>query len=84
MKHKKQTHRQWEKSYASQEEYRDTSLECMVGSEKIRHGWTLSEDVKNEKKGFYRCIIQKKKTKEAILLSDKWDKGLEGASKFGC
>lgn len=47
------------------------SLECMVGSEKPRHGLTLSKDVKNNEKGFYRYIIQKKKTKEIVLLSDK-------------
>lgn len=36
---------------ASQEEYRDTSLECMVVSEKLR-----PKDVKNDKKDFYRYI----------------------------
>lgn len=49
----------------------------MVGSEKLRHGLTLSKDVKNNEKGFYRYIIQKKKTKEIVLLSDKWDKVLK-------
>ncbi|KAK4811145.1 LOW QUALITY PROTEIN: hypothetical protein QYF61_019776 [Mycteria americana] len=68
LKCKKEMHRQWKQGYASWEEYRDTAQECTDGIRKAKAQLELSlaRDAKNNKKGFYRYVGQKRKIKENV------------------
>lgn len=60
LKRKEEMRRRWKQRHASWEEYRDG-----VGKAKAQLELNLARDVKkNHKKGFYRCVGQKRKTKE--------------------
>ena len=50
----------------SWEEYRDTALLCRdwVRRAKVQLELNLARDAKNNKKGFYRYVSQKRKVKE--------------------
>ncbi|KFR00948.1 hypothetical protein Y956_13862, partial [Nipponia nippon] len=68
LKGKKRLHRQWKKGLVSWEEYRDAAWLCKDGISKAK-AWlelNLVRDAKNNKKGFYRYINQKKKVKERV------------------
>ena len=67
-KRKKEMHRQWKQGHASWEEYRDAARVCRDGIRKAKAQLelNLARDVKNHKKGFYRCVGQKRKTKENV------------------
>ncbi|KAM6103455.1 uncharacterized protein LJ206_014212 [Theristicus caerulescens] len=68
LKGKKRLHRQWKKGLVSWEEYRDTAQLYKDGMRKAKAQLELNlvRDAKNNKKGFYRYINQKRKVKESI------------------
>ncbi|KFR01676.1 hypothetical protein Y956_12986, partial [Nipponia nippon] len=68
LKAKKRLHRQWKKGLVSWEEYRDAARLCKDGIRKVkaRLELNLARDARNNKKGFYRHINQKKKVKENV------------------
>ena len=62
-------HRQWKQGQVSWEEYRIVAWLCRDGVRKAK-AWlelNLSNDVRNNKKGFYRYVSQKRKVKESVL-----------------
>jgi len=68
LKSKRELHRQWEQGQVSWEEYRDAPQLCRdrVRRAKARLELNLARDAKNNKKGFYRYVSQKRKVKESI------------------
>ncbi|KFQ99157.1 hypothetical protein Y956_03676, partial [Nipponia nippon] len=68
LKAKKTLHRQWKKGLVSWEEYRDAAWLCKDGIRKAKAllEQNLVRDAKNNKKGFYRYINQKRKVKESV------------------
>ncbi|XP_069631231.1 LOW QUALITY PROTEIN: uncharacterized protein [Haliaeetus albicilla] len=68
LKRKKEMHRQWKRGHASWEEYRDAARVCRDGIRKAKAQLelNLARDVKNHKEGFYRCVGQKRKSKENV------------------
>ncbi|KFM05399.1 hypothetical protein AS27_15836, partial [Aptenodytes forsteri] len=69
LKGKKEMHRQWKQGQVSWEEYGDAARLCRDGVRKAKV-WmelNLARDAKNNKKGFYRYVSQKRKVKESIL-----------------
>ncbi|KFR00189.1 hypothetical protein Y956_08025, partial [Nipponia nippon] len=68
LKGKKRMHKQWKKGLVSWEEYRDIARLCKDGirKAKARLELNLVRDAKNNKKGFYRYINQKRKVTESI------------------
>jgi len=69
LKDKKEMHRQWKQGQISREEYRDTAR---LGRDGVRKTMAqpeqnLARDAKNNKKGFYRYVSQKRKVKESTL-----------------
>ncbi|KFQ91096.1 hypothetical protein Y956_15163, partial [Nipponia nippon] len=68
LKGKKRMHRQWKKGLVSWEEYRETPQLCKDGIRKAkpRLDLNLTRDAKNNKKGFYRHVNQKRKVKESV------------------
>ncbi|KFQ96524.1 hypothetical protein Y956_02301, partial [Nipponia nippon] len=70
LKLKKEAYRGWKqwKGLVSWEKYRDTARLCMDGIRKAK-AWlelNLVRDAKNNKKGFYRYVSQKRKVKESV------------------
>jgi len=61
LKGKKEMHRQWKQGQVSWEEYKDAAWLCRGGVRK-----NLARDGKNNKKGFYRYVNQKRKVKECV------------------
>ncbi|KFR07567.1 hypothetical protein Y956_13278, partial [Nipponia nippon] len=68
LKAKKRLHRQWKKGLVSWEEDRDAVRLCKDGIRKAKAQLepNLARDAKNNKKGFYRHINQKRKVKESV------------------
>ncbi|KFM02997.1 hypothetical protein AS27_15497, partial [Aptenodytes forsteri] len=68
LKGKKEMHRQWKQGQVSWEEYRDTAQLCRNGvmKAKARLELNLARDTKNNKKGFYRYVSQKRQVKESV------------------
>jgi len=68
LKGKKELHRQWMQGQVSWEEYRDAAWLCRGGirKAKARMQLNLARDAKNNKKGFYRYVSQKRKLKESV------------------
>jgi len=66
---KKEMHRQWKQGQVSWEEYRDAAWLCRVdtGKATVQLGLNLARDAKNNMKGFYRYVSQKRKVKESVL-----------------
>ncbi|KFQ85226.1 hypothetical protein N337_10020, partial [Phoenicopterus ruber ruber] len=67
LKGKKEMHRQWKQGQVSWEEYRDAAWLCRYGVRKAK-AWmelNLARDAKNNKRGFYRYVSQKRKVKES-------------------
>jgi len=61
-------HRQWKQRQVSRVEYRDAAQLCRDGIRKAKV-WlelNLARDAKNNKKGFYRYVSQKRKVKERV------------------
>ncbi|KAK4829113.1 hypothetical protein QYF61_002151 [Mycteria americana] len=68
LKSKKEMHRQWKQGRVTWEEHRDIALLCRDGVRKAK-AWlemNLARDAKNNKKGFYRYVSQKRKVKENV------------------
>ncbi|KFZ65688.1 hypothetical protein N338_12981, partial [Podiceps cristatus] len=67
-KGKKETHRQWKQGQASWEEYREAARLCRDGVRKAKAQLELNlvRNAKNNKKGFYRYVSQKRKVKESV------------------
>ena len=68
LKSKREPHGQWKQGQVSWEEYRDTAQLCRDGVRRAK-AWlelNLARDAKNNKAGFYRYMIQKRKVKESI------------------
>jgi len=61
-------HRQWKQGLVSWEEYRDAAWLCRDGVRKTtaQLEQNLARDAKNNKKGFYRYVSQKRKVKESV------------------
>ena len=61
-------HRQWKQGQVSWEEYRDAAQLCRDGIRKVKAHLelNLARDAKNNKKGFYRYVSQKRKVKESV------------------
>ncbi|KFQ53833.1 hypothetical protein N334_03108, partial [Pelecanus crispus] len=70
LKSKRELHRQRKQGQVSWGEYRETAQFCRdeVRKAKARMDLNLARDVKNNKKGFYRYINQKRKVKESIPI----------------
>ncbi|KFQ65375.1 hypothetical protein N334_04245, partial [Pelecanus crispus] len=68
LKGKKEMHRQWKQGQVSWEEYRDAAWLCRDGVRKAKAQLelNLARDAKNNKKGFYRYVSQKRKVKESV------------------
>ncbi|KFZ68978.1 hypothetical protein N338_01487, partial [Podiceps cristatus] len=68
LKGKKEMHRQWKLGQVSWEEHRDAARLRRDGVRmaKARLELNLARDAKNNKKGFYRYVSQKRKIKESI------------------
>ncbi|KAK4825509.1 hypothetical protein QYF61_000022 [Mycteria americana] len=65
---KNEMHRQWKQGEVSWEEYRDAAPLCRDGIRKAKAQLelNLAGDAKNNKKGFYRYVSQKRKVKESV------------------
>ncbi|KFQ50610.1 hypothetical protein N334_03009, partial [Pelecanus crispus] len=68
LKSKRELHRQWKQGQVSWEEYREAAWWCREGVRKAKAQLelNLARDVKNNKKGFYRYVNQKRKVKESV------------------
>ncbi|KAK4827902.1 hypothetical protein QYF61_022325 [Mycteria americana] len=68
LKGKKEMQRQWKQGQVSWEEYRDAAGLCRDGVRKAKAQMelNLARDAKNNNKGFYRYVSQKRKAKESI------------------
>jgi len=73
-KGKREPHREWKQGQVSWEEYREAARLCRdeVRKAKARLELSLARDAKNNEKGFYRYVSQKRKVTTAcssLLLS---------------
>jgi len=61
-------HRQWMQGQVCWEEYRNAARLCRdeVRRAKVQLELNLARDAKNNKKGFYRYVNQKRKVKESV------------------
>ncbi|KFQ66130.1 hypothetical protein N335_00947, partial [Phaethon lepturus] len=69
VKGKKEMHRQWKRGQLSWDEYRDAAQFGRDGVRKAKV-WlelNLASNTKNNKKGFYRYVSQKRKVKESMV-----------------
>ena len=72
---KKELHRQWNQGQVSWKEYRDAAQLCRNGVRRAEASLelNLARDAKNNKKGFYRYVKQKRKLKETVPpLEEEW------------
>ena len=67
LRKKRELHRQWKQGLASWEEYREAARLCRDGVRKAEAQLelNLARNAKNNKKGFYRYVSQKKMVKES-------------------
>ncbi|KFW02563.1 hypothetical protein N327_13593, partial [Fulmarus glacialis] len=68
LKGKKEMHRQWKQGQVSWEEYRDAVQLCRDRVRKAK-AWlelNLARNAKNNEKGFYRYVSQKRSVKESV------------------
>ncbi|GAB0202599.1 mitochondrial enolase superfamily member 1 [Grus japonensis] len=68
LKGKKKVYRMWKKGLATWEEYRDVVRVCKVATRKGKAHMELklARDVKDNKKGFFKYISSKRKTRENV------------------
>jgi len=68
LKDKKEMHRQWKQGPVSSEEYQDAVKLCRDSAKKAKAQLELNiaSDVKNNNKGFYRYVSQKRQVRESI------------------
>ncbi|XP_068520926.1 uncharacterized protein [Anas acuta] len=78
LRQKKELHRQWKRGRVLWEEYRNAVWTCRDGIRKAKAltELNLARDAKNNKKGFYKYIGQKRKTKESVPPLKNVDGGL--------
>ncbi|GAB0207239.1 mitochondrial enolase superfamily member 1 [Grus japonensis] len=69
LKGKKEVYRMWKKGMATWEEYRDVVRECRDATRKAKAHLelNLARDVKDNKKGFFKYISSKRKTRGLLL-----------------
>jgi len=83
LKGKKELHRHWKQGHVCWEEYRDAAQLCRdeVRRAKGQLELNLARDAKNNKKGFYSYVSQKRKVRESAS-HDKhnWQTGNNGQS----
>lgn len=77
LKDKKQMHSQWKQRQVSQEEYMGTGWLCRFGVRKAKVKLELNfmRDAKNNKKGFYKCVSQKRKTEKVYRHTSRDKQG---------
>ena len=70
LKGKKEVYRMWKKGLAIWEEYRGVVRECRDAMRKAKSHLelNLARDVKDNKKGFFKSISSKRKTRETVGL----------------
>ncbi|GAB0203414.1 mitochondrial enolase superfamily member 1 [Grus japonensis] len=70
LKGKKEVYRMWKKGMATWEEYRNVVRECRDATRKAKAPLELklARDVKDKKKGFFKYISSKRKTRENVGL----------------
>ncbi|GAB0179374.1 mitochondrial enolase superfamily member 1 [Grus japonensis] len=70
LKGKKEVHRMWKKGLATWEEYRNVVRVCRDATRKAKAylELNLARDVKDNKKGFFKYISSKRKTRENVGL----------------
>ncbi|KFQ59950.1 hypothetical protein N334_02077, partial [Pelecanus crispus] len=68
LKSKRELHRQWKQGQVSWEEYREAARLCREGvrKAKARLELNLAREAKNNRKGFYRYVSQKRKAKDHV------------------
>ncbi|GAB0208357.1 mitochondrial enolase superfamily member 1 [Grus japonensis] len=68
LKGKKEIYRMWKKGLATWDEYRNVVRECMDATRKTKAHLelNLAGDVKDNKKGFFKYISSKRKTRENV------------------
>ncbi|GAB0206992.1 mitochondrial enolase superfamily member 1 [Grus japonensis] len=68
LKGKKEVYRMWKKGLATWDEYRDVVRECRDAMRKAKAPLKLSlaKDVKDNKKGFFKYMSSKRKTRENV------------------
>jgi len=68
LKDKEEMHKQWKQGQIPWEVCRGSAQLCRDGlrKAKVQLGLDLARDVKNNKKGFYRYVSQKRKVKESV------------------
>lgn len=76
LKHKKETHERSKQGQATCEEYRDTVQACRdkVRKAKVSLVLHLARDMKHNKKGFCKCISNKRKTREKGGATAEWSR----------
>ncbi|KAK4821003.1 hypothetical protein QYF61_010734 [Mycteria americana] len=82
VKLKRELHRQWKQGQVTWEEYRNTARLCRDGVRKAKAQLelNLAGNAKNNKKGFYRYVNQKRKVKESIQNCIGWKRPLRSLS----
>ncbi|KAM9168311.1 very low-density lipoprotein receptor-like [Mergus octosetaceus] len=77
LRQKKELHRQWKQGCVPWGEYRNAVWTCRDGIRKAKAltELNLARDAKNNNKGFYRYIGQKRKTKESVPALKNVDGG---------
>ncbi|KFQ81576.1 hypothetical protein N335_14481, partial [Phaethon lepturus] len=68
LKGKREMNRQWKQGQVCWDEYWDAAWWCRDEVRKAK-AWlelNVARDAKNNKKGFYRCVSQKRKVKESV------------------
>ena len=68
LKGKRELHRRRKQRQVSWEEYRDAARLCRDGvwRARVQLELNVARDAKNNKKGFYRSVSQKRKVKESV------------------
>ncbi|GAB0178742.1 mitochondrial enolase superfamily member 1 [Grus japonensis] len=66
LKGKKEVYQMWKKKLATWEEYRDVVRHCKDATRKAHLELKLVRDVKDNKKGFFKYISSKRKTRENV------------------
>ena len=81
LKAKKELHKQWKQGQVSWEEHRDDAWLCEYDIRKVKAQLELNmaRDTKNNNKGFYRHVNQKRKVKESVAFDEQdWQTGDNG------
>ncbi|GAB0182061.1 mitochondrial enolase superfamily member 1 [Grus japonensis] len=68
VKQKKEAYREWKQGQVAWEEYRETvrAARAQVRKAKALTELNLARDIKDNKKSFYRCVSEKRRTRENV------------------